>query len=196
MSPNIRFGLVCLTALAGMAGLAVATGLSSAAFHSDRAPPPKAFDLNGERFQWAVAHGVVGSVGLSRRTAVLDDATRWTPELLILCSGLQSGGLQERTFLPQDGGAPLAVTAGEATFRVRHSVGEVGEYGFVEGQGDLPADWFDALSKAPTITVSYAGASRSYPGPGPDLTKHFERYCRDLSRRSTQDETPPAQRRL
>ena len=196
MSSNTRFGLVCLTAFAGMAGLAVATGLSSAAFHSDRAPPPKAFDLKGERFHWDVAHGVVGSVGLSRRTAVLDGGTTWTPELLILCSGIRSGGLQERTFLPRDGGEPLAVMAGEATFRVRHGVREIGEYGFVEGQGDLPIGWFDALSTAPTITVSYAGSSRSFPGPGPDLTKHFERYCRDLSRRSKQDETSPAQRRL
>ena len=88
MPSKTRFGLVCLAAFAGMAGLATATGLASAAFHSDRAPPPKAFDLDGERFHWAVAHGVVGSVGLSRRTAVFDDGTEWTPELLITCSGM------------------------------------------------------------------------------------------------------------
>ena len=189
MSPNTRFGLVCLAAFAGLAGLATATGLSSAAFHSDRAPPPKAYDLNGERFHWAVAHGVVGSVGLSRRTAVFDGGEAWAPELLITCSSLQSGGLQERTFAPQVGKALLAVKAGDATFQVGNGVREAGRYRFVEGQGVLPAGWFDALSEAPTITVSYAGESRSFPAPGPDLTKHFERYCRDLARRSSRDET-------
>ena len=197
MSPNTRFGLVCLAAFAGLAGwragglagLATATGLSSAAFHSDRAPPPKAFDLNGERFHWAVAHGVVGNVGLSRRTAVFDGGEAWAPELLITCSSLQSGGLQERTFAPQVGKALLAVKAGDATFQVGNGVREAGRYRFVEGQGVLPAGWFDALSEAPTITVSYAGESRSFPAPGPDLTKHFERYCRDLARRSSRDET-------
>lgn len=189
MLSNTRFSLVCLAAFAGMTGLAAATGLSSAAFHSDRAPPPKAFDRDGERFQWSVAHGVVGSVGLSRQTAVWEDGAAWTPEVLITCSGLRSGGLQERTFVPVDGQAPLALTAGDKTFHVRNGVREFGQHRFVEGHGDLPSDWFDALSKAPTITVTYAGASRSFPGPGPDLAKHFERYCRDLARRSSRDET-------
>ena len=188
MLSNARFGLVCLAAFAGMAGLAMATGLASAAFHSDRAPPPKPFELNGEQFQWGVAHGVVGSVGLSRQTAAWEGGGAWTPELVITCSGLQSGGLQERTFAPKDGEA-LIVRAGDITFQVGEGVREFGPRRFVEGQGDLPTGWFDALSQAPTITVTYAGVSRSVPGPGPDLTKHFERYCRDLARRSPRDET-------
>jgi hypothetical protein len=189
MPSKTRFGLVCLVAFAGMAGLATATGLASAAFHSDRAPPPKAFDLDGERFHWAVAHGVVGSVGLSRRTAVFDDGTEWTPELLITCSGMVSGGIQERTFVPKGGKVQLRVKAGDKTLRVRNGIREFGQHRFVEGQGDLPPGWFDALSQAPTVTVTYAGESRSVPGPGPELTRHFERYCRDLARRTSRDET-------
>ena len=189
MLSNARFGLVCLAAFAGMTGLAAATGLASAAFHSDRAPPPKAFDQDGGRFQWNVAHGVVGSVGLSRQTGIWQGGGEWTPELLITCSGVQSGGIQERTFVPVGGKVQLAVKAGDKTFRVRNGIREFGSHRFVEGLGDLPNGWFDALSKAPTITVTYADASRSFPGPGPDLTKHFERYCRDLARRSSRDET-------
>jgi hypothetical protein len=189
MLSNVRFGLVCLIAFAGIAGLAMATGLSSAAFHSDRAPLPKAFDQEGERFQWTVAHGVVGSVGLNRQTAAWEGGGAWEPVLLITCSGPQSGSLQERTFVPVGGKVELAVKAGDKTFRVGNGIREFGPHRFVEGEGELPPGWFEALSKAPTITVAYAGVSRNFPGPGHDLTKHFERYCRDLARRPSRDET-------
>jgi hypothetical protein len=150
----------------------------------DLAPPEMRFSQGGEAYHWGVAHGVTGSVALSREIG----GGRSAPELVISCSGVHSGGFQARFYEPQGGAAQLRLTAGKSVFRVYRGVQDLGDHPFVEGHGDLPDGFFDALSDTPTVSIAYGARTTTFPGPGAALTRHFQRYCQSLAQRGTRDE--------
>ncbi|MBO9559774.1 MAG: hypothetical protein J7515_14485 [Caulobacter sp.] len=189
-----------LTVVGALVVLGVAGGKIADA-RTDRAPGPKTFSQDGQAYQWSVAHGVTGSVSLSREVpvpavsglkAMIKDsgasARAYVPELVISCSGVHSGGFQARFYAPQGGAAQLRLTAGKSVFRTYRGTQALGGRTFVEGHGDLPEGFFDALAAAPTVSVAYGDRTTTFPGPGPALARHFERYCQSLADRASRDE--------
>jgi hypothetical protein len=170
--------------IAAGVGLALAMSHVATAGDVDLAPPLARFSQGGERYHWSVAHGVTGSVALSKDIG----EGRSVTELVISCSGVHSGGFQARFYEPQGGAAQLRLTAGKSVFRVYRGVQDLGGRPFVEGRGDLPDGFFDALAGSPTVSVAYGDRTTTFPGPGAALTGHFQRYCQSLAQRGTHDE--------
>ncbi|KSB87309.1 hypothetical protein AS593_21915 [Caulobacter vibrioides] len=168
--------------LAPAAALTVA--MVAACAPSDRVPPQKPFVKDGAEYHWSLAHGVTGGLLLIGP----ERAGGGNVELVLSCSGLKSGGMQARFYAPAGGAAQLRLRADDMVFRVRQRVETFGEQSFVGGNGDLPDNYFDALAKAPTVTVEYAGQATVFAGPGEAHTRHFARYCGELAERASRDE--------
>jgi hypothetical protein len=184
-------------------------GVEYAAARADSAPPPSTFTQDGQTYRWDVAHGVTGSLGVSRevdprsvpelahaipeltRTLGVSDANvrSYVPVLMLSCSGVHSGGVQARLYAPQGGAAQLRFTAGLSVFRVYRGVEDQGGGPFVEGRGDLPDNFFPALAEASTVSVAYGDKFTTFPGPGKALVTHFKRYCVSLAQRASRDES-------
>jgi len=157
----------------------------------DRRPDDKQFELGGQRYRWGVAHGVTGSVMLTRQSEQQSlppgMVTRWDVEIVLTCSGVASGGLQTRMFAPTN--APqIRLMTGDVVFRVRSMPEEQAGRTFVKGQGDLPTGLFAALASAETVAVEYGSETLTIPGPGAPLAEHFQRYCETLAVRAAKDE--------
>ncbi len=73
-------------------------------------------------------------------------------------------------------------------FRMRAVPAVLGGKRFVEGQGDLPETFFDALSTAAAVTIEYGDQQQSFQGPGKEVADHLKRYCANLADRATRDE--------
>jgi hypothetical protein len=190
-----------LTLVGCLAALGV-VGVQYAAAWTDRAPPPSTFTRDGQNYRWNVAHGVTGSLGVSREVDprsvpgaahVLGgsetNVRTYAPVLMLSCSGVHSGGVQARLYAPQGGAAQLRFTAGPSVFRVYRGVRDQGDGPFVEGHGDLPDNFFSALADAPTVSVAYGDKVSAFPGPGKALVNHFKRYCVSLAQRAARDES-------
>jgi len=203
LAPMVVLGAV---AVLGVVGL---VGVKYAAARTDLAPPPSTFTQDGQTYRWDVAHGVTGSLGVSRQVdpqtipelsrrasevtrllSTSDAGVRaYVPVLMLSCSGMHSGGVHARLYAPQAGAAQLRFTAGTRVFRVYRGVNDQGRGPFVEGRGDLPDGFFAALSDAPTVAVAYGDKTTIFPGPGKALVNHFKRYCVSLAERASRDET-------
>lgn len=168
----------------------------------DLAPAPSTFMRDGQNYQWSVAHGVIGSLGISREVdpgsvprlsrmfGASDAKVRtYVPVLMLSCSGVHSGGVQARLYAPQGGAAQLRFTAGPSVFRVHRGVEDQGDGPFVEGHGDLPDNFFPALADAPMVSIAYGDKVTTFPGPGRALVNHFKRYCVSLAQQASRDET-------
>lgn len=159
----------------------------------DRKPDDKQFELRGQSYRWSVAHGVAGSVLLTRqngtRSSPSGTVTRWDTEIVLTCSGVTSGGLQTRLFAPANA-RQIRLRTGNVVFRVRSMPEEQVGRKFVQGQGDLPTGFFAALASAETVAVEYGSETLTIPGPGAPLAEHFQRYCEALAVRAAKDEFP------
>lgn len=194
-------GLAPALTLLSAAVLLGVVGVKYATARVDLAPPPSTFTQDGQNYRWDVAHGVTGSLGVSREvdprsvpdlaravpqlTRTLGGGTNvrtYVPVLMLSCTGVHFGGIQARLYAPQGGAAQLRFTAGPSVFRVHRGVQDQGNGPFVEGQGDLPDDFFPALAKASTVSVAYGDKLTTFPGPGTALAEHFKRYCVTLAR--------------
>ncbi len=201
-------GLTPTLSLLGAVAVLGVLGVKFAAAQVDRAPPASTFTRDGQNYHWDVAHGVTGSLGLSRevdprsvpglahmvppltRTLGGDTSMRsYVPVLMLSCSGVHSGGVQARLYAPQGGAAQLRFTAGPSVFRVHRGIEDQGGGPFVEGHGDLPDNFFPALADASTVSVAYGDKVTTFPGPGKALVNHFKRYCVSLAQRASRDET-------
>ncbi len=201
-------GLAPTLSLFGAVAVLGVVGVKFATAQIDRAPPPSTFTRDGQNYHWDVAHGVTGSLGLSRevdprsvpelaraaprltRTLGADTSMRsYVPVLMLSCSGVHSGGVQARLYAPQGGAAQLRFTAGPSVFRVHRGIEDQGGGPFVEGHGDLPDNFFPALADASTVSVAYGDKVTTFPGPGKALVNHFKRYCVSLAQRASRDET-------
>lgn len=181
----MRVKILMLSVFAGILGLwGAGAMLGASAFGLDRAPPPKDFVQDGVSYHWRVAHGVTGSLSLDG----LKTADGYDLSLVLSCSGLRSGGVQARFYEPKPNAAQLRVRTADTVFRVYRGINEFREHSFVEGHGDLPDGYLKSLATSPTVTVEYAGQSRTFPGPGKALAEHFGRYCSELSQRAARDE--------
>ena len=201
-------GLAPTLSLFGAVAVLGVVGVKFATAQIDRAPPPSTFTRDGQNYHWDVAHGVTGSLGLSREVdprsvpqlarAVAqltpsqggDTSVRtYAPVLMLSCSGVHSGGVQARLYAPQGGAAQLRFTAGPSVFRVHRGIEDQGGGPFVEGHGDLPDNFFAALADAPMVSIAYGDKVTTFPGPGKALVNHFERYCVSLAQRASRDES-------
>lgn len=202
-------GLAPTLSLLGAVALLGVVGVKYATARADLAPPPSAFPLDGQNYRWNVAHGVTGSLGVSRevdprsvpglaraipqltRTSGDSDVSirSYVPVLMLSCSGVHSGGVQARLYAPQGGAAQLRFTAGPSVFRVYRGIGDQGGGPFVEGHGDLPDNFFPALADARMVSIAYGDKVTTFPGPGKALVNHFKRYCVSLAQRASRDES-------
>jgi hypothetical protein len=202
-------GLAPTLSLLGAVAVLGVVGVKFAAARTDLAPAPSTFVRDGQTFQWSVAHGVTGSLGVSREVdprsipglaratpqltkamGVSDVGLRsYVPVLMLSCSGVHSGGVQARLYAPQGGAAQLRFTAGPSVFRVYRGIEDQGEGPFVEGHGDLPDNFFPALADASTVSIAYGDKVTTFPGPGKALVNHFKRYCVSLAQRGARDES-------
>jgi hypothetical protein len=202
-------GLAPTLSLLGAVALLGALGVNYATARTDLAPPPSTFTQDGQNYQWSVAHGVTGSLGVSREvdprsvpemTRAASQVTRilgasdagvraYVPVLMLSCSGVHSGGVQARLYAPQGGAAQLRFTAGPSVFRVHRGIEDQGSGPFVEGHGDLPDNFFTALADAPAVSVAYGDKVTTFPGPSKALVNHFKRYCVSLAQRASRDES-------
>lgn len=201
-------GLAPTLSLLGAVAVLGVVGVKFATAQIDRAPPPSTFTRDGQNYHWDVAHGVTGSLGLSREvdpravpglahmarplTRTLGDGTSlhsYVPVLMLSCSGVHSGGVQARLYAPQGGAAQLRFTAGASVFRVHRGVQDQGGEPFVEGRGDLPDNFFPALADAQLVSIAYGDKVTTFPGPGKALVNHFKRYCVSLAQRASRDES-------
>lgn len=200
-------GLAPTLTLLGAVALLGGLGVKYATAQADLAPAPSTFTRDGQNYRWDVAHGVTGTLGISRevdprldpklartvprltRTSGGDTNVRvHVPVLVLSCSGLRSGGVQARFYAPRGGAAQLRFTAGASVFRVHRGVEDQGGEPFVEGHGDLPDNFFPALADASTVSVAYGDKVTTFPGPGKALVSHFKRYCVSLAQRASRDE--------
>lgn len=180
------------------AGLLLAGGVMGLASAQtpdiDRKPDDKVFEQNGRTYMWDVAHGLTGSLSLSRKAgaSVLpsgDPTIVWDIDIVLTCSGVASGRLQTRKFAPAN--APqIRLRMGDVVFRVAPEIQELAGRRFVHGRGDLPTGFFAALASADTVSVEYGGQALTFAGPGAPLADHFHRYCQGLARQAAKDETP------
>jgi hypothetical protein len=196
-------GLAPTLTLLSAAVLLGVVGVKYAAARTDLAPPPSTFTQDGQDYRWNVAHGVTGSLAVSRQVDpqsipelahAVPQLTRtlgvsgkggvraYVPVLVLTCSGVHSGAVQARLYAPRSGAAQLRFTAGASVFRVYRGVQDLDSRVFVEGHGDLPDDFFPALAKASTVSVAYGDKLSTFPGPGRALVDHFKRYCVSLPR--------------
>lgn len=195
-----KLALLGGVALLGVVGV---VSVKVALAQVDSAPPPLMFTQDGQRYQWNVAHGVTGSLGISQEVdprlapelaralgvSGTSEAHAYVPVLNLSCSGLHSGGIQARLYAPQGGAAQVRFTAGPSVFRVYRGVENLGLGPFVAGRGDLPDNFFPALADAPAVSVAYGDKVTVFPGPGRALVTHFKRYCASLAQRASRDET-------
>lgn len=186
---HIRKACVAGLLMGGVIGLAAAQTPAV-----DRRPDDKVFEQDGQTYSWDVAHGLTGSVSLTRRAGVRPppsggEGESWDVDIVLTCSGIASGGLQVRTFAPTN--APqIRLRMGDAVFRVRPQSHELAGRRFVQGRGDLPDGFFTALASAETVAVEYGSERLTFPGPGAPLANHFHRYCEGLAAEAAKDATP------
>ena len=160
----------------GVAGLMLASSLAMA-----RVPSVK-FTSAGETYYWDAMYGVTGNIGLFRHTALGGDL-----DFLVTCTGTRSGGMQARLYEPQQQAIQLRLKAQDMVFRVNRQINDADQRPFVEGQGDLPDNFFAALAKSPQLTIIYGDKTRTIRGPGKVMAEDFRRYCDELRRRSLVD---------
>ena len=142
----------------------------------DRTLERPRFQQDGSTYEWALAHGVTGSLLLVR----VDGAGRGIPEIVMTCHDRTRGGLQIRR--PEAEATPASIIAGDTTFDV--DLTPVSDFaGVVQGEGYFPNGWFQALAKAAAIRIDYGGERLEFPGPGAPSVNHYKRYCTQLARR-------------
>ena len=129
-------------------------------------------------YEWVLAHGVTGSLSLSR----IEPGGIGRPFVIMTCRNLGVGGLQIREATAGQG--ELSVTAAGETFSVP-PVSDGGQNGpSFYGEGALPTDWFDLLAMSATLTIGYGGQTMDVPAPGADAVGHYRRYCTKLQNRT------------
>lgn len=171
----MRFSSPALCALTIVAcGLAAAQPQGGVAHRN-----ATSFIQDGQTYTWSIANGATGGLALSRGSST---------ELILSCSGIASGGLQVRAFQPGTA-KQLRMRLNETVFRMRAVPAELGGKHFVEGRGDLPTAFFDALARAAAIFVEYGDQQRSFRAPGKDVAGQLERYCVYLAGRAADDES-------
>ncbi len=143
--------------------------LAGCTSRTDRAPPRPLFDLGGVPHEWALAHGKVGGLILSR----LDGTGRGTPVLVMTCDDSTRGGLQVR--FPEATAGPMRLQAGDKTFQVEAR--QKDDLWAVQGEGRFPAGWFEAFAAADTLRLSYGTRALAVPAPGAPSVEHYARYC-------------------
>jgi hypothetical protein len=156
----------------------LAIALTGCADRIDRVPPAEPFRAGDDTFVWRLAHGVTGSLAVSRVTG----AGSSTPQVVMICSGMTRGGLQVRDADAQEG--RLQISAGSRTFAVEGRPYEGLDRPAGYGEGDFPEGWFEALSTAQTVSVGFADRTAVFKGPGGPAVAHFRRYCEELDRRA------------
>ena len=129
-------------------------------------------------YEWVLAHGVTGSLSLSR----IEPGGIGRPLLIMTCRNLSVGGLQIRDATAGEG--DLSVTAAGEPFSVPSVPDDPWAGPSFSGEGVLPPDWFDMLAMSTTLTIGYGAKILEVPAPGIEAVGHYERYCTKLQNRT------------
>lgn len=129
-------------------------------------------------YEWVLAHGVTGSLSLSR----IEPGGIGRPFLIMSCRNLSVGRLQIRDATAGEGA--LSVLAAGENFSVPSAPEDARAGPSFSGEGLLPPDWFDMLAMSTTLTIGYGGKTLEVPAPGAAAVGHYERYCTKLQNQS------------
>jgi hypothetical protein len=100
--------------------------------------------------------------------------------LVISCDSLRTGALQARMFRAEHAPTALTLSAGDTIMTVTARRGLVGDQPVLQGEGDLPTGWAEALGTTPTLKLRYGDQGIEVQGPGGAQAEEFGRRCRRL----------------
>lgn len=143
----------------------------------DRVPERLRFSQDGDIYEWALAHGVVGSLSLN----TIDASGHGRPLVLMTCEDRSWGGLSAPYFERRD--AEIRIVTDDAVFVLEPTTGRAAGEDARTARGAFPSGWFQALARTQTVEFFVGGNRVIAPGPGAEAADHFKRYCTKLARR-------------
>ncbi len=157
--------------------LGIAAALAACSPEPEPPRPALAFRTDGATYVWSATGGSAPALVLGQ-----SGAGAGPPALVLSCRGEASGGLRVGALIAEPVPVPIELTAGSATLTVatRRVVTETRVE--LEGEGDLPPGWFDALAATDMLRLRYGDQGLELEGPGRALTEGWRGRCRTLDR--------------